>query len=247
MSTKRKASPVSSPISKKPHASNSVFDRRSGLGAYIASPEKYDALRVVFYDDDFVAIHDLYPKSSVHCLLLPRTKKFQLVHPFDAFEDASFLSACRIEAEKLRSIVAKELRRKYARFSKQEEAREAVLNGDIELADGEPLPPGRDWEKDVMVGVHAHPSMNHLHIHVLSKDRYSEALKYRKHYNSFATPFFVELEALPLCADDKRRHPGREGYLNEDMKCWRCGMDFGNKFARLKEHLKVEFEEWRKE
>lgn len=248
MSSKRKASPSSSPLSsKKPHSSNPKFDRRSGLGAYISAPEKYDAHRVIFYNDHFVAIHDLYPKSSVHCLLLPRSEKYQLMHPFDAFEDPEFLAACREEAAKLKSLVAKELRRNFGRFSTQDKHREAVLNGEIELADDEPLPLGRDWEQEVITGVHAHPSMAHLHIHVISKDRYSESLKHRKHYNSFSTPFFVELDAFPLMGDDKRRHPGREGYLQSDMKCWKCGKAFGNKFARLKEHLAAEFEEWKKE
>jgi aprataxin len=89
--------------------------------------------------------------------------------------------------------------------------------------------------------------MNHLHVHVMSADRYSECMKHRKHYNSFATPFFVELDAFPLAEDDPRRHPERQGYLNSDLKCWRCGEKFGNKFARLKEHLAVEFELWKRE
>lgn len=89
--------------------------------------------------------------------------------------------------------------------------------------------------------------MNHLHIHVISRDHYSDFLKHSKHYNSFNTPFFVDLEAFPLNEHDDRRHPGREGYLKSDLKCWRCGQNFGNKFARLKEHLAVEFEEWKSE
>jgi aprataxin len=153
MSSKRKDSPSSSPsTSKKSHASNLLFGRRSGLGAYIIAPEKYGAQRVISYNDAFVTIHDLYPKSSVHCLLLPRNEKYQLMHPFDAFEDAEFLATCRIEAAKLKSIVAKELQRKYGQFSKLDEPREAVLNGDVELPDDEPLPVGRDWEKEVIVG-----------------------------------------------------------------------------------------------
>lgn len=154
--------------------------------------------------------------------------------------------AIRVEAAKLKTLVAKELRRKYAKFSKQDAAREAVFNGEVELLEGKPLPVGRDWEAEVKVGVHAHPSMNHLHIHVISADHYSDSLKYRKHYNSFITPFFVELEAFPLAPDDKRRHPREEGYLKSDMKCWRCGQSFENKFARLKGHLATEFEEWKR-
>jgi aprataxin len=223
------------------------FDRRDELGQYINDPTKSGPSQVIFFDDDFVGINDLYPKSSVHCLLLPRSAPHQRMHPFEAFEDAKFLALVRENAAKLKSMVAKELQRKYARFSAQEQAREAVLNGAVELEGGEDLPSGRDWEQEVRVGVHAHPSMNHLHIHVLSVDRFSEKLRHKKHYNSFATPFFVDLDAFPLSADDERRHPGKNGYLNSNLKCWRCGADFRTRFASLKEHLAVEFEEWKRE
>ena len=246
MHPKRKASPSSPERAKKPYE-KSLFDRRDGLGVYVLQPERYDASRLIFYDVNFVAINDLYPKSSVHTLLLPRSVEYNLKHPFDAFEDIKFLATIREQAAKLRLTVAKELQRRYGPFSKQDAAREAVLNGQVELAEGEELPIGRDWEKEVLVGVHAHPSMNHLHIHVLSVDRYSACLKHRKHYNSFATPFFVDVDDFPLKKDDKRRHPGREGYLKSDMKCWRCGKNFGSKFASLKEHLTEEFEEWKKQ
>lgn len=38
----------------------------------------------------------------------------------------------------------------------------------------------------------------------------------------------------------------QESLIKGDMKCWRCGKNFGNKFKQLKEHLEVEYEEWRK-
>ena len=223
-----------------------AFFGRDGLGAYTNNPTGFPPARVIYHNDDFVAINDLYPKSSVHTLLLSRSSKNSL-HPFDAFEDLDFLAKVREEAKKLRTLVAKELRRKYGRFSAKEQARERALNGEDELPDGQDLPPGRDWEKDVMVGIHAHPSMNHLHVHVLSVDRFSEWLKHRKHYNSFATPFFIGIEDFPLAKDDERRHSGREGYLDRDFKCWRCGQAFGRSFSRLKEHLKEEFEKWKAE
>ena len=108
------------------------------------------------------------------------------------------------------------------------------------------LPEERDWEKDIMCGIHAHPSMNHLHIHVMSVDRHSDSLKHRKHYNSFSTPFFIDVMDFPLAKDDPRRHPGRAGYLNRDYKCWRCGENFGNRFTRLKDHLETEYQAWRR-
>jgi aprataxin len=70
----------------------------------------------------------------------PRDPKFQLMHPFDAFEDSDFLAAVRTEAVKLRRLVAKTLQQKYNKYSKQEETRRnALTKGE------EDLPPGRDW------------------------------------------------------------------------------------------------------
>jgi aprataxin len=41
------------------------------------------------------------------------------------------------------------------------------------------------------VGYHARPSMHQLHLHVISDDFDSAALKDKKHWNSFTTKFFV--------------------------------------------------------
>ncbi|RYP25613.1 hypothetical protein DL767_008324 [Monosporascus sp. MG133] len=239
-----------------------TFKARDGLGAYVADPASFPASRVVFHDASFVAINDLYPKASVHTLLLPRDAVLRRLHPFDALDpntDAAFLAAVREQAARLRRLVAKELQRRFGRFSRADAAREAALDGVVvapALEDGEgegegeggrKLPRGRDWEAEVRVGVHAHPSMNDLHVHVLSRDMFSECLRHRKHYNSFNTPFFVDLADLPLAPDDPRRHPGRAGYLDADLTCWRCGRNFGNRFKQLKEHLAHEFEEWKKE
>ncbi|OQE15139.1 hypothetical protein PENFLA_c033G07755 [Penicillium flavigenum] len=243
------------PKSKQPkHATKTPSDRnaakgkpafsvRDGLGAYIAKPETYGPDVVVYHNEDFVAIHDMFPKSSLHLLLLPRDQTKTRIHPFDAFEDAEFLAKVKAETRTLRKLAAGELRRKYGKDSAQEQARQAALSADPPPNE---LPQGRDWEEDIVVGVHAVPSMNHLHVHVLSVDRYSERLKHRKHYNSFSTPFFVPIEDFPLAEDDVRRYPTEEGYLKRDFTCWRCGRGFGNRFAELKQHLEQEFKEWKK-
>ena len=127
-----------------------IFFGRDGLGAYTNNPSGFPQSRVIYYNGDFVAINDLYPKSSVHTLLLPRFH--ETLHPFEAFEDLELLGSVQQEAKKLRTFVAKELRRKYGQFSAKEQARERALNGDDEILDGQDLPIGRDWEKDVMVG-----------------------------------------------------------------------------------------------
>ncbi|KAI6245679.1 Aprataxin-like protein [Erysiphe necator] len=229
-----------------------IFRGRDALGAYITNPEKYDSSRVISYDDNFVIVKDMYPKSSIHLLLLPRNKKFAQMHPFEAFEDTQFLSLVKQQVAKVKEIVSKELEKKYGQnFSHNSEPE--VYSRDLvdvpEKKEGLPqrLTVERNWGNDVISGIHARPSMSHLHVHILSVDRYSDCLKHRKHYNSFATPFFISIEDFPLGKDDIRRYPEREGYLRSDLKCWRCGKEFGNKFPSLKRHLAEEFEEWKNE
>ena len=237
----KKTPPSNTP--KADPATKTVFLGRSGLGAYIADPASFPASRVISHDERWVVIHDLFPKSSLHLLLLSRDPEKQLLHPFDALEDLAFLAEVKSEVRKLRVFAAKELKRRFGKYSKKEQAGAAAMESDSAAS----LPEGRDWEKDIISGIHVGPSMNHLHIHILSVDRHSECMRHRKHYNSFSTPFLVDVEDFPLAKHDPRRHPGREGYLSRDLICWRCGKGFGRSFARLKEHLEGEFEGWKME
>ena len=144
--------------------------------------------------------------------------------------------------KKLRVLAAKELKRRFGNYSAREKAREAAIEADKDESE---WPGGRDWEKDIISGIHAGPSMNHLHVHVMSVDRQSECMRHRKHYNSFSTPFLIDVNDFPLKEHDPRLHPGREGYLYRDLVCWRCGKNFGNRFSRLKKHLEEEFQTWK--
>ncbi|OCL12584.1 HIT domain-containing protein [Glonium stellatum] len=243
------------PRTSPPTANRHIFKSRSGLGAYIDSPASFPPSRVISYSEQFVVIHDLYPKSSVHLLLLPRDPSVSSMHPLTALSTRpDFLSTVRTEIDKLKGFVAFELRRRYGAFSASDKARNDALERAME-SDELPskaeleaqLPPGRNWVDGIMAGVHAHPSMSHLHIHIISCDRFSPCLKHRKHYNSFNTGFFVPIEDFPLDDADVRWHPGREGYLRGDMKCWRCGRNFEGKFTKLKDHLEEEFEAWKRE
>lgn len=247
-----KKTPPSSTLRADP-ARSTTFLGRGGLGAYVISPESFPASRVIYHNEKWVVINDLFPKSSIHLLLLPRDHDKQLLHPFNAFEDLAFLKDVQTEVKKLRALVAKELHRRFGKFSRLDQQRESALDaldggvdGDVDN-EVQNLPAGRDWAKSVISGIHVGPSMNHLHVHIFSIDRHSECMKHRKHYNSFATPFLIDVEDFPLGEGDNRRHPGREKYLERDLQCWRCGRNFKNKFARLKEHLDEEFKEWQQE
>ncbi|KAF4981109.1 hypothetical protein FZEAL_3016 [Fusarium zealandicum] len=245
MTSKRKAPPSSPPAPKTSRGGN-PFKDRMGLGAYLQDPASYPSSRVLYHNDSFVAINDRYPKATVHTLLLPRSEAHSLIHPFDALDDPAFLASVRAETVRLTALVAKELQRRLGAGSRSDAGRQAVLDGDAEPEESGELPQGRDWAAEVVAGVHAVPSMRHVHVHVLSRDMFSDALRHRKHYNSFNTPFLVSLDDFPLAAHDPRRNTKEEAYLRWGMKCWRCGRNFGNQFQRLKEHLKDEYETWKK-
>ncbi|KAF2859948.1 HIT-like protein [Piedraia hortae CBS 480.64] len=193
---------------------------RYGLQDYITHPEDFPSSRVVYYNTHFTVIRDLFPKASIHWLILPRDPLKSITRPQEAFDDVAFLQECQAEERKVHAMVVDELAKMF--------------------------PGRREWtEEDVKSGIHANPSMAHLHIHVLSEDMVSDCMKKSNHYLSFTTDFLVGLDQFPLEKDDYRRHYGQ--WTTNDMKCWRCGTNFGNSMAKLKRHLLMEKEEWIKE
>jgi len=247
MSSKPKQ-PKPEPQPKRAAQSTTRFnphDPKSGLLPYITSPESFPSSRVITYTANTVLIHDLYPKATIHLLLLPRDQTKYDLHPRDAFADTPFLSLIRTEAASALQLASSELRRLLSPKSALDGARNAAMDSP---APPSTLPPGRDYASEFRVGVHAHPSMNHLHVHIISRDMHSPALKHKKHYNSFNTDFFIPLADLPLAEDDQRRSTSyQNANLNKDFVCWKCGEGFGNKFAQLKRHLEIEYEDWRRE
>ncbi|EGS21829.1 uncharacterized protein CTHT_0036990 [Thermochaetoides thermophila DSM 1495] len=217
---------------------------RGALGPFIEHPEKYpdQVLRVT---EHTVLIKDRYPKATIHLLLLPRSKEHNLLHPHTAMADPAFLKIMRAEAETAAQLAAAELQRLLGRFSEKNRSRNEAIDACVPFDE---LPPGRDYRKDIRVGTHAHPSMAHVHVHIISRDMRSESLKRVKHYNSFNTPFFIPLEDYPLGEEDERWSTSyQNNNLTGDMVCWRCKKNFGHKFAELKRHLEEEFEAWKRE
>lgn len=228
-----------------PHRSHKFnFPQRKALLEYINHPERFpnQVLRVT---PNTVLIKDAFPKATVHLLLLPRSPAHYNLHPHDAFKDLDFLALMKEEAATAAKLAAAELSRQLSPSSLSSKARNAAIDAGIPYSD---LPPGRDYLSSIRVGIHAHPSMSHLHVHIISADMHSDRVKHRKHYNSFNTSFFIPLADYPLAEDDERRSKTlQNANLAKDFLCWRCGKNFGNKFAELKRHLEEEFDSWKGE
>lgn len=252
-STKRNAFSELMAPKKKPSSSNGgepakakqVHAWKNALLDYIKYPEKFPK-RVIRVTENTVLLKDMFPKATVHLLLLPRSPKFYDLHPHEAFEDKDFLSMMKEEAASAAKLAAAELSRQISSSSAKDKARNEAMES---LTPEDELPPGRDYLSEIRIGIHAHPSMNHLHVHIISRDMHSDHVKHRKHYNSFNTPFFIPVADYPLAEDDERRKTAyQNANLAKDFVCWRCGKEISaSKFAELKRHLDVEYELWKKE
>ncbi|KAH8399462.1 hypothetical protein KR215_011109 [Drosophila sulfurigaster] len=91
------------------------------------------------------------------------------------------------------------------------------------------------------IGFHAEPSMQRLHLHVISKDFVSSCLKTKKHWNSFNTQLFLPYDSLytqlNIEGSIKRLSKDtKEALLSTPLKCNQCSFVAKN-IPSFKEHL----------
>ncbi|XP_001373180.2 aprataxin isoform X1 [Monodelphis domestica] len=90
------------------------------------------------------------------------------------------------------------------------------------------------------LGYHAVPSMNHLHLHVISQDFDSPCLRNKKHWNSFNTEYFLESEDV---INMIKKHgkviipQGVSDFLNLPLCCHIC-KEQQPTIPQLKDHLR---------
>jgi hypothetical protein len=96
------------------------------------------------------------------------------------------------------------------------------------------IPPG--WR----LGFHSIPSMAQLHLHIITNDFNSEWLKFKKHWNSFTSPFFLSLDDIIVTLQQqgcvKVDRAAAEGLLKGGLVCHKCGQVLPN-MPQLKAHL----------
>ncbi|KAI0920204.1 hypothetical protein AcV5_010007 [Taiwanofungus camphoratus] len=179
-----------------------------------------------------LTIFDAYPKSIFHLLILPR-----ITPPLTVFDLASLRTLLKCDKTQARKVLESlERDAKNVRAMIEEEMIKRY---------------GFKW--DVWTGFHAVPSMEHVHLHIISADLCSSAMKNKKHYNSFHPKlgFFIHLDEVLSWFDSEPSYfseiaklkPSRyESLLKEDLLCWRCGQDYKN-MPTLKTHLQHEWDE----
>ncbi|KAF9246278.1 HIT-like domain-containing protein [Melanogaster broomeanus] len=209
--------------------SNLTVLRRYALKA---KPEDLPPSVLFNHTDTCLTLFDAFPKSIFHFLVLPRLRPSRSV-----FELANLQSLLKSD-KKLAREVLKDMSNEADNVRKliQEEMQKRY---------------GFQWE--IWTGFHAAPSMEHLHLHVLSNDLLSQKLKHKKHYNSFhpRLGFFLHLHDVLSWFDEEPSYFQKvsqlkkkdyEPLLKEDLCCWRCERDMKN-FPTLKAHLQEEWDE----
>ncbi|KAL7413367.1 HIT-like domain-containing protein [Mrakia frigida] len=182
----------------------------------------------------FTVVNDLFPKSSYHALVLPRL-------PFPLKDgttlQADDLSNLQTFVKKQRKEVVLEV---LEAFEEMVQEVEGIIKGKMRKEKG--------WEWEVVWGFHAVPSMQHLHLHVYSKDLISPSLKNKKHYNSFnpdpEVGFFLPLETvkgwvegefMKLALPESQYEP----ILKQPLRSFYTGEEFKT-IPKLKIHLEEE-------
>ncbi|EMG48647.1 HNT3 Aprataxin-like protein [Candida maltosa Xu316] len=169
---------------------------RDAFQKYINNPEKYDI--VDYHDENVIIIKDMFPKATRHLLVIPRNPQLTKTHPLDAFNKnykeytgEELYDMVSDYVEKAKDMIADELL-KYSELQSKEQLQEFR-------------------NTFIQAGVHSIPSLNNLHVHVITQDFHSSRLKNKKHYNSFTTKFFVPFDELNPLHNEKYMMLNKKG------------------------------------
>lgn len=178
---------------------------RFALSKYITHPENYPH-DIIYYNEEVIILKDLFPKSKVHLLVMPRDAELSKQTPQQAFSNARNIEWIKPYLEMGKDLAIKE-------FNKNWKGKTVGDGDDVEL----------------IVCCHSVPSLNNLHIHILTDDLSSPCMKNRKHYNSFKTKFAIKFNEFPLPGDDVRT----DQLLKQDLVY--NGVNYKNQFKEMKE------------
>ncbi|KAH7340220.1 HIT-like domain-containing protein [Rhizoctonia solani] len=202
---------------------------RSALRNYVLSnPGDLGSDLLLSESEHCITIFDKYPKAMFHFLILPKfsvtitasaTTNLSTFLRWDKQVALECLQHMKRDAETAKSMVEDEMMKQH----------------------------GFKW--DVLIGFHAVPSMDHVHLHVLSSDLCSPTLKKKHHYNSFRPDlgFFLHLEDVLKWFDFPSATPFSkaqkyEPLLKRDLECFKCQETFKT-IPQLKSHLQKEWDE----
>jgi len=141
---------------------------RNVLDSYVNPSRSADCGRRIFLETArYVCMFDGYPKGKIHLLVVPKPDFLNIQYP-------SELNATHCDRLVVLHRAAKAIARQVQR---------RFMGA---------LSPGHGMK----VGYHQKPSLSRMHIHLISDDLDGRGMKTKKHRDSFATDFFVPVDAV---------------------------------------------------
>lgn len=167
---------------------------------------------LLYKDDSCILVNDAFPKSMVHCLVMPLDLRLDSLNALTESDVPLLKHMVHIGDE-------------YVRFLKM-------------------TAPKLHGQRRFISGFHALPSLPMLHLHVLSMDLESVCVKNKKHYNSFATFFFLTSSRVIADLEQHGRVTINQDVARlrqmeeQDMKCLWCGTSLAN-IPAMKAHVRT--------
>ncbi|KAH8833805.1 HIT-like protein [Flagelloscypha sp. PMI_526] len=194
-------------------------------------PSKLPSSVLFSHNASNIVIFDAFPKAHFHFLVLPR-----LDFGADAKDLSSLRNLLKGDKEHAKKVI------EALRDSGNEVCEE--IEKEMQRLYG--------WIWPIRKGFHAVPSMDHIHLHIISDDYVSDKLKHKKHYNSFHPKlgFFLDVNDVLGWFDAHSTYYQKmatlepktyEPLLKSDLVCWRCDETQKN-MPTLKVHLKEHFD-----
>jgi len=158
-------------------------------------PKKTKSAEVFYEDEDVVVVYDGFPKARVHLLIIPKRSCVDAATPSE-LTPAALPGLIRVHA--LANDLKHHLEQLAACIATRPNPHGSCHNGIEESTIAATLGSNGCMRNLLLgglvplrLGYHASPSLEPLHLHLISGDFDSPCLKHKKHWNSFQPPFFV--------------------------------------------------------
>lgn len=166
-----------------------------GLLLDLSSPQNW-----LLSNEDVVVVHDRYPKAMYHFLVLPRVN-------IPSIFEVSTLNCSNEPKSGLKKFPCSDtdffkrnqhFNKHFKRMLLQLTRKHLNLLNEMYLMALNVITLYGREPHEFQIGYHAEPSLQQLHMHVISTDFYSPTLKTSRHWNSFNTELFIPHEGNPI-------------------------------------------------
>ena len=224
-----------------PRMKRKSFFNPNILYEYVRYPKSH-AESVLFEDEKCVIIKDAYPKAAIHLLLIPK-ETFLVKSSAQEFIPSDLPKLLQLHE------TGKQFAKALGLYLDNKGEESAMKISDIHSPFLEDLKRRKNLQNfgEFQYGYHIIPSLYPLHLHIITNDFISPFLKNKKHWNSFTTKYFMEIDVIEnYLHSNQELHKilkieNYENLLKNPLSCHLCQSTFPS-IPSLKNHLLFHFD-----